>query len=120
MTTSHVLSGLIANSAELAGQIGYADTRLRLLLLDLDALDQTIQMFEPDIDLEEIRPKPMPPRHSAFKGQVARLLLDALRQEGRPMTVSWQRAGSTPQINACSGLSLNALALACGTCEGEG
>jgi hypothetical protein len=87
MAQSHVLSALIAKRAELAAKIQYTETQPRQLLLDLDALDQTILMFEPDIDLEEIRPKPMPPRHSAFHGQPGRLLLDILCKEGHPMAV---------------------------------
>lgn len=63
----------MAERAELAGQIEYTETQLRQLLIDVDALDQMILMFEPDIDLQGIRPKPMPPRYSAFKGQLARL-----------------------------------------------
>ena len=43
-------------------------------------------MFKPDIDLEEIRPKPFPPRHQAFRGELTRLLLAALRQLDRPLT----------------------------------
>jgi hypothetical protein len=86
-TRSHVLSALIAKRTELAGKFEYTETQLRQLLIDLDALDQTILMFKPHIDLKEIQPKPMPPRHSAFKGQMARLLLDTLRSEGKPMSV---------------------------------
>lgn len=44
-------------------------------------------MFEPDIDLEKVCPKLMPPRHLAFKGQIARLLLDILRSEGKLRSV---------------------------------
>jgi hypothetical protein len=36
----------------------------------------------PDIDLDEIKPKPLPPRHHAFKGQVTRSILAMLRKEG--------------------------------------
>jgi hypothetical protein len=101
MGQSHLLSGLIAKRAELAGKIEYTNTQLRQLMLDLDALDKTILLFEPDIDLEEIRPKPMPPRHSAFQGQVSRMVLDILRKEGQPMGV----ADLTARIMASRGLN---------------
>jgi hypothetical protein len=87
MVADHVLSGLLRKRAELAGEIEHADTMLRQLRIDLDALDQTIRLFDPDIDLEEIKPKPLPPRHQAFRGELSRLLLDTLRQSNRPMSV---------------------------------
>lgn len=40
----------------------------------------------PDIDLEEIRPKPLPPRHAAFKGEIGRAIMDALRGTGGALT----------------------------------
>ena len=86
MADPHVLTGLIKKRAELAGQIEAAQTTLRMLVIDLDNLDATIRLFKPDIDLEEIRPKPLPPRHHAFKGEVTRIVLDTLRQSDKPMT----------------------------------
>lgn len=80
MAEPHVLTALIRKRAEIAGQIEHAQTTLRQLIIDLDNLDHTIRLFRPDIDLEEIRPKPLPPRNQAFKGEVSRLLLAALRQ----------------------------------------
>lgn len=51
-------------------------------MVDLDHVDATLRMFAPDIELDEIRPKPLPPRHRAFKGQVTRAILAMLRKEG--------------------------------------
>lgn len=83
---SHVVSALIRKRAELAGQIEHTQTVLRQLVIDLDNLDATLRLFQPDIDLEEIKPKPLPPRHAAFKGEVSRVILDTLRRADRPMT----------------------------------
>lgn len=85
MENEHVISGLIRKRAELAGQIEHAQTTLRQLIIDLDNLDATIRLFQPDIDLTEVKPKPLPPRHAAFKGEVSRIVFAALRQSG-PMT----------------------------------
>ena len=82
----NLVHGLIDKRAELAGQIEHAQTRLRQLIIDLDHLDATIRLFKPDIDLEDIRPKPLPPRHSAFRGEVARVVLGALRQSDEPLS----------------------------------
>ncbi len=86
MAESHVVSALIRRRAEIAGQIEHTQTSLRQLIIDLDNLDHTLRLFAPDIDLEEIRPKPLPPRNQAFRGEVTRLLLAALRQSDRPLT----------------------------------
>jgi sigma54-dependent transcription regulator len=88
MADPHVLTGLIKKRAELAGEIEAAQSRLRMLVIDLDHLDATIRLFKPDIDLEDIRPKPLPPQHHAFKGEVTRIVLDTLRQSTKPMTTN--------------------------------
>ncbi|MCH2486472.1 MAG: hypothetical protein MK010_01845 [Erythrobacter sp.] len=51
-------------------------------MIDLDHIDATLRMFDPEIELDEIKPKPLPPRHHAFKGQVTRAILSMLRSEG--------------------------------------
>lgn len=87
MADEHTLSGLIRKRAEIAGQLEHAHTTVRQLLIDLDALDQTIRLFAPDIDLEDIRPKALPPRHAAFKGEVLPIVLAMLRDKGPMATV---------------------------------
>lgn len=82
----HVLAGLIRKRAEIAGQIEAAQMQLRQLVIDIDNVDATIRLFKPDIDLEEIKPKPLPPRHTAFKGEIARIVLGALRDSATPLT----------------------------------
>jgi len=84
----NLVSGLIRKRAEYAGRIEYAQTTLRQLIIDLDNLDATIRIFRPDIDLEVIKPKPMPPRSQAFRGEMTRLLLSALRQSQGPLKTS--------------------------------
>ena len=86
MAEPHVVTALVRKRAEIAGRIEHTQTALRQLIIDLDNLDATIRLFKPDIDLEEIRPKPLPPRHHAFKGEVSRIVLSALRQSDKPLT----------------------------------
>jgi hypothetical protein len=52
-------------------------------MIDLDAIDQALRLFKPDIELDDIKPKPMPPRHAAYKGEVARIVLGTLRDAAR-------------------------------------
>ena len=71
MSDENVIAGLTRKRAELAGRIEHMQTALRQLIIDLDNLDATLRLFEPDIDLEDIRPKPFPPRNAAFRGEVS-------------------------------------------------
>lgn len=86
MAETHVLSGLLAKRSELAGQIDHHQMTLRNLIIQLDSLDATIRLFKPDIDLDVIKAKPLPPRNAAFQGEVTRAVLDKLRRMQRPMT----------------------------------
>jgi hypothetical protein len=85
MAQSHVVSGLIAKRAELAGRIETVQAELRSLIVTLDNLDATIRLFDPEIDIVEIRPKPLPARNTAFRGEVARLVLTCLRKATQPL-----------------------------------
>lgn len=46
-----------------------------------------MRLFKPDIDLDDIKPKPIPPRHAAYKGEVARVVLGTLRDAKRPCSI---------------------------------
>jgi hypothetical protein len=37
------------------------------------------------MDLEDVRPKALPPRHAGFKGEVARAVMKAVRQAKEPL-----------------------------------
>ncbi|WP_305097117.1 hypothetical protein [Croceibacterium aestuarii] len=82
MGTQHAITALRDKRGELTGQIDVLQDQLRQAMIDLDHVDATLRLFDPDIELDEIRPKPLPPRHHAFKGQVTRAILAMLRSEG--------------------------------------
>lgn len=82
MAELHVVSALRGKRGELAGQIDALQDQLRQSMIDLDHIDCALRMFDPEIELDEIKPKPLPPRHHAFKGQVTRAILAMLRAEG--------------------------------------
>ena len=82
MADLHVVSALRAKRGELAGRIDALQDQLREAMIDLDHVDATLRLFDPDIELDEIKPKPLPPRHHAFKGQVSRAILAMLRSDG--------------------------------------
>ena len=82
----NLLNGLVAKRAEIAGQIEANQQQLRKLIVDLDAVEATIRVFDPDIDMMAIHPRPVPPRHAAFKGEVTRIVFKALREAKEPLT----------------------------------
>lgn len=86
MPDTFVISGLLKKRGEIAGKIEAAQGQLQMLISDLDSLDVTIRIFKPDIDLAEVKPKPLPPRHHAFKGEVTRIAMDTLRNAQRPVS----------------------------------
>lgn len=87
MKNDHVLSGLIAKRAELAGKIEMMQRDMRELVATIGHIDATIRAFDPNAEIEDIKPK-LPPRFQAFKGEVSRLVLNALRKSPKPMPVS--------------------------------
>ena len=82
MADTHVVSALRDKRGELAGRIDGLQDQLRQAFIDMDHIDAALRMFDPDIELDEIKPKPLPPRHRAFKGQVTRAILAMLRSDG--------------------------------------
>lgn len=83
----HVLAGLIAKRAELAGRIEMLQREMRELVDAINHVDASIRLFDPNVDLEDIKPK-LPPRNVAFKGEISRLVLNALRKAGKPLPTS--------------------------------
>jgi hypothetical protein len=86
MPNEHVPSGLKAKRAEIAGKIEMMQREMRVLVATIGHIDATIRTFDPAVDLEDIAPK-LPPRFQAFKGEVSRILLDALREAKTPLPV---------------------------------
>jgi len=85
-TSSPVLSGLIRKRQEIAADLDAAQSRVRQLILDIDAVDATIQLFQPDIDLDVVKVRPTPRRHEAHRGDTSRLILSLLREVGEPLS----------------------------------
>jgi hypothetical protein len=52
-----VLNGLVKRRAELAGDIERTHEALRKMVLDLESLDAIIAQFDPDFQVETIKPK---------------------------------------------------------------
>lgn len=81
-----VVHGLIDKRAETVGKIEAMQAQLAQLMADLDSLDRTIRIFEPDFDLTDAPVKPVPPANAAFRGEVQRFLLDTIRKSDVALT----------------------------------
>lgn len=88
MTTErpNTVAGLLGKRREIAGQIEHHQRVLNDLIIDLDHVDHTIRLFAPDLDVSLAQPKLFPPRHQAFRGEMLRFVLGALRQAQGPLT----------------------------------
>lgn len=82
----NLLNGLVEKRAEIAGRIEANQQELRKLIVELDVVEATIRIFDPAIDMMAIHPRPVPPRHAAFKGEVVRVVFNALRDAKQPLT----------------------------------
>lgn len=86
MEKPNTISALLAKRGEIAGRIEAAQQVLKELVQDLDAVDATIRIFDPDCDLGMIKAKPVPPRFQTFRGEMNRFVLNALRTAKKPIT----------------------------------
>src|ERR671929_452335 len=81
------ISALVRKRAELAGLVERHRAELDTMLTNLGHLDATLRLFDPEIRLDAIRPKA--PRPAAVPGRpviTTRMVLDALRRAGGPLT----------------------------------
>ena len=85
-TSNPVLSGLIRKRQEIAAELDAAQSRVRQLVLDIDAVDATIRLFQPDIDLDVVKVRPTPRRHEAHRGDTSRLIASLLRETEGPLS----------------------------------
>ena len=85
-TSSPVLSGLIRKRQEVVAEMDAAQSRVRQLILDIDALDATLRLFQPGIDLDVVKVRPTPRRHEAHRGDTSRLVASLLREAGEALS----------------------------------
>lgn len=76
MAETHVISALVKRRADLLGEIEHTQLHIRKLSADLEHLDATIRQFDPDYQLQEIKPKGFrPPSDWAGRGEMSRIVI---------------------------------------------
>lgn len=87
MSESHVVSALVSKRAELTGRIQHFQVQIQQISIEVDHLDATLHLFDPDYDLLGIRPKGIRSINPWFaKGELSRLALDILRMSSDPLS----------------------------------
>lgn len=86
--SDHVISGLVRRRRELTGLLFDHLERADVLAADIEALDRTLRLFIPDIELDAIPPlRSRPQPDWATRSEVVRIILEALRGAPEPLTV---------------------------------
>ena len=78
-----VLSGLLRKRQEIATEIDNQQALLHALVSDIDAVDATIRMFAPDLDITTVCVRTAPKRHCVRPGDMSKLLMTLLRENGQ-------------------------------------
>lgn len=80
------IHGLIRKRAELAGQVEGMHMQLASLYAALNAIDMSIRVFKPSIELDDLPTRILPAPMTAYRGQFQRFLLDTLRNSDHPLS----------------------------------
>ncbi len=86
MARTPVISGLIKKRGEIVGRIHALQAEAARLVADLDHLDCSLRLFDPEIDFADMPVKALPPPNAAFRGEFQRSLLEMLRGSQRWQT----------------------------------
>lgn len=86
MENDNVINGLLRRRQQVSDQLELVQSQMRQLVLDLDALDSTLRLFKPDVEIGMVRIKPIPRRHAAVRHESSRLVFTILRESAEPMT----------------------------------
>ena len=87
MAELHVIGALRNKRAELAGVLRQLEQQLIQQRANLEHLDATMRLFNPDIQPNDIRPKQPRARNAWFRpGECLRLIYDQLREATQPLT----------------------------------
>ena len=102
-----VYHDLLRKRQEIADALDASQAKVRQLILDIDAVDATLKLFDPAFHAPQFRVRPLPRRHEASRGDSARLILSILREAGEPVS----HREITKRVMTARGLNLNDRAL---------
>lgn len=87
-TPEEMVEGLIQKRAEIAAVIEGLQRQVKAATALFDRVEATIRIFKPDLDFGGLMFSPVPPRHSAFRGEVVGILISTLREAKEPLSTA--------------------------------
>jgi hypothetical protein len=81
-----VLHGLVRKRAELAGGLEKQQAQVRQLQNAVAHIDAVLMLFNPDLRVDQIRPKRTAPPHAAGYGEITNVVIDCLREADVPLS----------------------------------
>jgi hypothetical protein len=124
---THAVSAIRERLAKVSGELITVEKQWRSLREAHHALSQTLRMFDPDADSYAVKPKRAYKRVLPYGGgKLSRVVIDALRVSGRPMTTAEVVTALSEHLNEVSDVArrvratLNRLARARGIIAKEG
>ncbi len=88
MTDTHVVSALKAKRIQVASLIESLQGQIRQATIDLDHVEASLRLFDPDVDLAALSPRKVAPVLYDHKGDTGRVILDTLRETMRPLSTA--------------------------------
>ena len=86
MEHDNIVPCLLRRRQEIADKLEIVQSQVRQLVLGLDALDSTLRLFRPGVEIGVVRIKPVPRRHAAIRHESTRLVFSVLRDAAGPLT----------------------------------
>jgi len=88
VTDTHVVSALKEKRIQVASLIESLQGQIRQATIDLDHIEASLRLFDPDVDLAALSPRKVAPVLYDTKGDTGRVILDTLRASMRPLTTA--------------------------------
>ena len=86
MERPNTVAGLIEKRRELTARLKLAKSEIKSLTAGIDALDQVLKLFAPEINGADAKEMRLPIAHAANKGEMQRAALDLLRETSEAVT----------------------------------
>jgi hypothetical protein len=83
---TQTIHGLIRKRSEISGELSALREQMDRLMSQLDALDVSLRVFSPEIDMEALPGPKIPRLNVAFRGEVLRYCADLFRESEGSLT----------------------------------
>lgn len=81
-----LVAELVRKRSELTGQLERNQAEHAKIIADIGTVDSALFMFAPDVKVDQIVAKQLPPSHPAGRGQMTMFALSLLREAKRPIS----------------------------------